>query len=687
MKKTYINILTFALLLSFSGSLASCGEQVSTPTSEYPIKTAWTGKAYSGPLAPKMYLGNTNDFYIEELDGDIHVKISQDEWKQVTNISNLPYVYNLWNLDINYEGYFMVDDNKTDVLVKNHLKENILENTLELKDDNASMTKLVDARNPILLMGNFKKHAKLTQYNELLVEEISVYTDNVGALQFGTYNFKTKEYVRTYLTTVGKGLNEIKLNTYVGYNETFVIGGDESNVSLYACSEIKDDNQYGLFTQNKETLNVSSDRLILKVKAKVKSEKSSFPNISIYESEDLSKYTLINYQGVPVILKDYEKFENKRISKFKFPIDRVTSLSDKYTLTVSILKQNYLTDNNLSANTVKEYPLDLTPYLGDVKEGTLAKWIEIDVTNLNITLKDGEMLGFAKNTDNVLLCIDRNVHNNELTEFNFYLPYYRPTIFTQNVFLDIYTLETSSLEDHLENLSKIEYSYLFKGKNISIFGDSISSFKGYSNDTSKNSTIGNNGTHYSGSNCGVTDVNQTWWMRLINKTETNLIVNNSSAGDAMNGQGLNRCVQLHNNEGVNPDIICMFFGINDVWRTTGTLEMFKTNYVTMLNKMKTKYPSATIYASTYLPYTWWSGSDRETVYHKTESELEVYNTFVRDTISKTENVYLVDLARDSGITFDNYKSYCADEGNRWLHPNASGMELIANTYYNAMVNR
>ena len=66
MKKTYINILTFALLLSFSGSLASCGEQVSTPTSEYPIKTAWTGKAYSGPLAPKMYLGNTNDFYIEE---------------------------------------------------------------------------------------------------------------------------------------------------------------------------------------------------------------------------------------------------------------------------------------------------------------------------------------------------------------------------------------------------------------------------------------------------------------------------------------------------------------------------------------------------------------------------------------------------------------------------------------------
>ena len=198
--------------------------------------------------------------------------------------------------------------------------------------------------------------------------------------------------------------------------------------------------------------------------------------------------------------------------------------------------------------------------------------------------------------------------------------------------------ESYSLDRHLENLTNIETSYLFKGKNISIFGDSISSFKGYSNDTSKNSTIGNNGTHYSGSNCGVTDVNQTWWMRLVNKTETNLIVNNSSAGDAMNGQGLNRCVQLHNNEGVNPDIICMFFGINDIWRATGTLEMFKTNYVKMLNKMIEKYPSAVIYASTYLPYTWWTGTDKETVYHKTESELEPYNTFVRETISNTENV-------------------------------------------------
>ena len=33
----------------------------------------------------------------------------------------------------------------------------------------------------------------------------------------------------------------------------------------------------------------------------------------------------------------YEKFENKTISKFKFPIDRVTSLSNKYVLTISVI--------------------------------------------------------------------------------------------------------------------------------------------------------------------------------------------------------------------------------------------------------------------------------------------------------------------------------------------------------------
>ena len=383
-------------------------------------------------------------------------------------------------------------------------------------------------------------------------------------------------------------------------------------------------------------------------------------------------------------MKDYELFENKTISKFKFPVNKVKEISDKYTFTVSVISQDYLINQNLNNSLIEEYPLDLTSYIGNVQSEMVSKWVEVDVSSLNINLKDGEMLGFGKKTDNVMICIDKTKHNNEYTEFNFYLPYYRTTIFNQNVFLDIYTLEYGSLIGQIDKIKEIDSTCLFVGKNISFFGDSISSYLGYSNDPSKNATLANNASHYKPNGPGGLTVDQTWWMRLINKTKANLLLNNSSAADSMSLHGLERCVQLHTDDGVNPDMICMFFGINDVWRSSGTLESFKSNYQIMIDKMTTKYPDADIYVSTYIPYTWWTGTDSSTIYHKTESELELYNSFVREVVDKTENVYLVDLARDSGITFDNYKSYCVDEGNRWLHPNSSGMELIANTYFEAI---
>ena len=184
-KSNYIKILTLAMLFSFSSAMYSCGDANNTSTtSSHPIKEVWNGKCYSGPLAPKMHLGNTRDFYVETLDGDIHYKINQEEWIQITNVSELPFVYgsNFWNLHIDYEGYFCVDDQKTEVLVFDYLKEGVLENTLELKDTHKSMTKLVDARNQIALMGHYKPNAKLTHYNEVLVEEVSLYTNGIGAI-------------------------------------------------------------------------------------------------------------------------------------------------------------------------------------------------------------------------------------------------------------------------------------------------------------------------------------------------------------------------------------------------------------------------------------------------------------------------------------------------------------------------
>ena len=43
--------------------------------------------------------------------------------------------------------------------------------------------------------------------------------------------------------------------------------------------------QNGLFTKNKDTLDLEEGRLILNVKAKTASLKSNFPNVSFYENE------------------------------------------------------------------------------------------------------------------------------------------------------------------------------------------------------------------------------------------------------------------------------------------------------------------------------------------------------------------------------------------------------------------
>ena len=61
----------------------------------------------------------------------------------------------------------------------------------------------------------------------------------------------------------------------------------------------------------------------------------------------------------------------------------------------------------------------------------------------------------------------------------------------------------------------------YKGKRLSILGDSISTFSGYSNDATVNTTIGGNAPRYDagaadtkpGSYCLLESVNDTWWMQ------------------------------------------------------------------------------------------------------------------------------------------------------------------------------
>ena len=204
------------------------------------------------------------------------------------------------------------------------------------------------------------------------------------------------------------------------------------------------------------------------------------------------------------------------------------------------------------------------------------------------------------------------------------------------------------------------------GKKMSVLGDSISTYMGYSNNNDYNSTLSENAVYYNGYYMNFTDVNETWWMKTLDATGMELCVNNAYSGDRVCANGISRALQLHNNDGENPDVIVVFLGVNDLIGGC-TASKFETNYNTMISGMRAKYPNAEIYLMSFPYYQ--------------NSLITSYC----DIIEETANTYgctFVDLYRDCGITASNVANYMVDG---FLHPNYDGMTKISECLVDAML--
>lgn len=214
------------------------------------------------------------------------------------------------------------------------------------------------------------------------------------------------------------------------------------------------------------------------------------------------------------------------------------------------------------------------------------------------------------------------------------------------------------------------------GKTLSVLGDSISTYTGYSNDAANtNSTIGGNAICYDGSYI-LTDVNDTWWMSTVNETGMKLLVNNSWSGDKISLRGKERALQLHDdtgeNAGTEPDIIAVYLGINDI-NGKSTLVDFRINYTEMISGMAEKYKNADVFLFTHVPNRGMGVS---------VSELEAYNAVIEE-VADTYGCTVVDLYNESGMTLATCDRYTGDG----LHPNAEGMELIMNVFIDALTEK
>jgi len=204
------------------------------------------------------------------------------------------------------------------------------------------------------------------------------------------------------------------------------------------------------------------------------------------------------------------------------------------------------------------------------------------------------------------------------------------------------------------------------GKTVSVFGDSISTYEGYSNNAAANSTMGGNAVYYP-KNAADMRVEDTWWMQVVDQTGMKLLVNNSYSGDELNldedpGKGLERVTQLHSNDGTKPDVILVCFGTNDAaanQKIANNQQVFSTNYGKMLTKLAETYPDAQVLLLNLPARDWY--------------DVTPYNNIIKNLAAKSgKNFHVVDIYNQTGITASNVKQYTYDG----LHPNPTGMDLF-----------
>ena len=232
------------------------------------------------------------------------------------------------------------------------------------------------------------------------------------------------------------------------------------------------------------------------------------------------------------------------------------------------------------------------------------------------------------------------------------------------------------------------FNPIYKGKKISILGDSISTFAGY---IPEGQSSEYNGTNYNG-----LQVTDTWWMKLINALGMTLLVNNSWSGtcvttmrDSVKGANSNAMVRSEL-LGDDPDVIIFYMGINDfcfevpLGDYMGTAPVpsdqttFSTAYAITLNRMMTKYKSSEIWCAT-LPQCERNGSTGAPEINDNGVALVDYNERIIR-LAKTFGAKVLDFAQ-SGLTYQNMSVYMGDwvgSTERGLHPNANGMSVLAN---------
>lgn len=602
------------------------------------------------------------------------------------------------NVYVGYDGYVWQDGLKTSFKLDQDTvgRENVVEDTIgaftTMKYWRGEYVDL--SKNTIALMANYKPNAKITQYGGTKVIEIQVVAESSGTLGIGTAKVADVVSARTagvtcsattVLHNVTAGVNTITLDLTVEKDETIIFGGLNSTAKVYVIKNLPvfdEQGNYALINGevNSDVISKTgeyADTLAVSVRAETDDiETAVFKNLPTFypESSISSSMYEVSDGGAPYKYIDNTKLSGKTITKIGVAVYSLGSVASDSQPYMTVYKIKKSLTSNLLANGIA-----IKVYFP--KNTQVNTWAYADC---NIELNDDETIAFGAPSGDTMNWAYSKTEAGGLTNDNF-------TNNAGNVghailVFDIYTKDAVAWDAHLNNLEKLEsgavqtikeqqLKNVLENKNFSILGDSISTFKGYSTDNlNTNSTIGENAVYYSGSNNGISDVNETWWKQTADKTCMNVLVNNSYSGDRVTNFGQTRCEQLHDdtgvNAGTNPDVIAVYLGIND-FDGGVSLDNFKTSYDLMIGKIVAKYNSADIYLFTLLPNN----------VRRDDAMLLSYNAAIRE-IAEKYGCTVVDLFSDSGINVSNMSEYT--NASDCLHPKMAGMDKMTDCFWKAL---
>lgn len=239
------------------------------------------------------------------------------------------------------------------------------------------------------------------------------------------------------------------------------------------------------------------------------------------------------------------------------------------------------------------------------------------------------------------------------------------------------------------------------GKQFSILGDSISTLEGYNPNGYS--------LFYIGEACdrsGVRNRKDTWWGKVIDYFDGELLVNNSWSGSCVaksagsdtlfpSGCSKERTGGLHINKTM-PDVIIVYLGIND-WANgvqveeerrgfydehtkmhvdgyiKGDERVFSVAYRRMLDSLKKNYPSAEVYCCTLGETSMLSNPSFQFPYTYGGTHIERYNHVIR-AVAAQYRCKLIDL-------YDYHVPYETMDG---THPTESGMCTLATLMLRSM---